>query len=921
MMSVMNKAEIAFTRFNSPGVAKTYEIEEGQLVKKAAANFITGTFETVTVGSIGEFKDYLEERRPGDFLTSGVNKKVKHGQCGLGAFDIHRTKEEFPFTDGKPGLVIIDSDNINKLGLPDISSYANALEQLLGDADYALSPSASSGITYKGVVGATKGIHAFVFIQDAGLIPIALEALHKRSVILGYAWPLVTKDGKIMIRSLVDTAMQTSNQPCYEGGAILGTGITQEREVLCTRAGGEVSFLQVSPLTLDEEYMFSAEVKKLSATVAIEADTVRTEWMSGRLSKMVVKGCSPENAKLILDAAMSGDKPILSGDFEIQTDKHGVLTVREILAERIKYHEATCHDPLDPENGAGKAKIYSNNSGSPAVHSFAHGGATYILQSDNISTLTAISHHQTQTTTLTYAALDVVDRTDAGNVAVLANITKGDLRYILENKTFMVWEGERWRMDYGSVRAHQLSLGVAEQSIQLANYYWNEAKRQNLSKEEIEVLENQGDYYYSWAAKCRSKTKLDAVLALAQRDPRFVVQASNLDRDPFLLGVANGTIDLRNGQLRPNSRADFVTKRCPIDFNTDAKAPRWEQFISEITSVNGSLVAGVLKRTERKHLGLYLKKLLGYCFTGDTREQVMFILIGGGSNGKNVLLDTFKAIGGDYIETIAPEVLMTAKFDNGADQASPSTRKLAGARAAISSESKEGQKLDISVVKRHTGGGYITARGLHKDPVTFEITHKLLLMTNTAPSIAHMDDATRGRLHMIPFDMKWNRPSEACPDPTFPNAQKNLMEVLEKEREGILLWLVQGAAAYYKEGLSPPSEVVAKTATYLDSNDSFKQWYQVYEKCMPSDGTWASALYVEYTQLCRDEALSIQITSTAELGKKLKTLGCEHHKFREGMKYGLRKKCLGGCPPNFEATSLLSEWATESSATVSRVNV
>jgi putative DNA primase/helicase len=286
----------------------------------------------------------------------------------------------------------------------------------------------------------------------------------------------------------------------------------------------------------------------------------------------------------------------------------------------------------------------------------------------------------------------------------------------------------------------------------------------------------------------------------------------------------------------------------------------------------------------------------------------MFILIGNGSNGKNVLLDTFKAIGGDYVETIAPEVLMAAKFDNGADQASPSTRKLAGARAAISSESKEGQRLDVSVVKRHTGGGFITARGLHESPATFAITHKLLLMTNSEPSVDHMDDATRGRLHMIPFDMQWNRPSTTNPDPNLPDAQKDLMDVLAKEHEGILLWLVQGAVAYAGEGLPPPNEVVARTQSYLDSQDTFKQWIAGYETCAPNDGDTAGSLYDQYCQLCRAEALPREIASAAALGKRLKASGYENLKARDGMKYGLRKKNLVDDPPAADLKVFLASW-------------
>jgi len=254
---------------------------------------------------------------------------------------------------------------------------------------------------------------------------------------------------------------------------------------------------------------------------------------------------------------------------------------------------------------------------------------------------------------------------------------------------------------------------------------------------------------------------------------------------------------------------------------------------------------------------------------------------------------------------------MAAKFDNGADQASPSTRKLAGARAAISSESKKSQKLDVSVVKRHTGGGFITARGLHESPMTFDITHKLLLMTNSAPSLDHMDDATRGRLHLIPFDRKWNRPGTTNPDPNLPDAQKDLMEVLKKEQEGILLWLVEGAAAYVKEGLAPPNEVTARTQTYLDSQDLLKSWLQDYESCPPIDGQTVGTLIDQYGLFCRAEGEAPQITSPAQFGKELTALGHKSVKLTNGKKYGLRKRGAEVISQPEGLHKMLSNWDAE----------
>ena len=380
---------IHFTHFHAPNVAKRYEIVNGHAVKKPAATFKSGPFKTVSVTSMDEFVEFLETLTPGDFITAGVNQTRPSGMCGLGEGDVHRTKEDFPFASGKPGLIIIDGDNLEELKLHDTNSFAKALEELIGNADYALSPSASSGITVNSIVGPFKGVHAFVFVDDASQIPETLEILHKRAVILGYGYPLITKAGVTLIRSLVDTAMKTPNQPCFEGGAILAEGLTQERKILCSELGETPNFLDIEPLSLEEDAEFEIKTKELTGSVSEEADAVRASWLEEHGKKLAAKGLEPGTIKNILDAALSSEQPILSSDFEIHTDRYGIKTVRELLAEPEVYHEAKCGDPLDPEDGAGKAKIYTlNQEGRPAIHSFAHGGATYILEEDLFTDLT-----------------------------------------------------------------------------------------------------------------------------------------------------------------------------------------------------------------------------------------------------------------------------------------------------------------------------------------------------------------------------------------------------------------------------------------------------------------------------------------------------------------------------------------------------
>jgi putative DNA primase/helicase len=481
------------------------------------------------------------------------------------------------------------------------------------------------------------------------------------------------------------------------------------------------------------------------------------------------------------------------------------------------------------------------------------------------------------------------DHTDAGNVALLATITKGDLRYVPEHKMWLRWNGERWERDEYGTFALAAALQVAEHYHREAAKIRKQSTSTTLDTADRRRLEKVAENIVKWASRCRSKGGLDNMLNLAKSDSRFTLPADQLDCDPMLLGVANGVVDLRTGDLRPDGRDEFVTKRSPVRFDPTSTAPRFEQFVEEVTAEPVRGAPGVFEYKVRPALAVYLQCFLGYSLTGHTQEQKMFILIGEGANGKNVLLDLLQMVMGDYCVTIAPEALMASRHDADAERATPGARRLAGARVAISSECKDGQRLDVVLVKRQTGGGYMTARGLHENTFTFIITHKLVMMTNYKPALDHLDPAVRGRLHLIPFDMGWNRPGHPDPNPLLPEGDKALPEKLQAELEGVMAWLVAGAVRYARDGLEPPDEVVRMTKDYFKDQDPVAQWLEQCEVCDPRAGAKASDLLEHFGGFCLAEGYSKHVgMSPKAFSNVLSMRGVGKHLTKEGTRYGLQ---------------------------------
>lgn len=433
------------------------------------------------------------------------------------------------------------------------------------------------------------------------------------------------------------------------------------------------------------------------------------------------------------------------------------------------------------------------------------------------------------------------DATDAGNANMLVRLSDGNLRFLTERKEFMHWDGKTWTTGAaGSSRARTLALSVGEAWLDKAKASDIEAER-SAGEDDRGRLRKVASAHRAWARVCRSKKGIDAMVTLASNDGRMILSASELDRNPWQLGAANGVINLLTGTLDQAARDDYVTKRTAYAFDPEAKALRWEQLIDEVTGLPDG--QGF---TPRPEMAAHLHRVMGYCCTGSTREQTMLIPVGNGGNGKNIVLDEIQRALGGYALTLQPENLMAKKGDLDGERSSPVMASLAGIRLAISSESRDGSRLDVSLVKRHTGGGFMTARANFQSPVTFEMSHKLVLMTNHLPGLDHMDDAIRGRIQILPFDRTWNRPGHSDPDPSLPDGDPKLGEGLKAEGPGILAWLVRGCIAWQRGGLKPPEVVVAKTMAYLGIQGHLGRWLDGWERCDPKGGTPATELFEKY---------------------------------------------------------------------------
>ncbi|PTB18251.1 hypothetical protein C9I57_24020 [Trinickia symbiotica] len=297
-------------------------------------------------------------------------------------------------------------------------------------------------------------------------------------------------------------------------------------------------------------------------------------------------------------------------------------------------------------------------------------------------------------------------------------------------------------------------------------------------------------------------SSLGAILRHASLDADMETSNSGFDTNPGLLGVENGgVIELVSGQHRPAHPDDFITLRCGTAYDAEAKCPEFMKFIESITEGD-------------KEFARYIQRALGYSLFGHTREQVFFLIIGPGSNGKGVLLRTIVKVLGDYGKTVAPNLLQRAYASN-PNSPSPAVMTLKGARLYACTEFDGQKRFDEAFVKQLSGSDVLTGRSNFGEQETFTPVGKLWLSLNADPEIAYDNAAMWRRIRVIPLMRRFN--GENC-DP-------DLDAKLANELSGILNWLIEGARQYYACKLRTCSKVAHATEQLRTRSDTVRSWF------------------------------------------------------------------------------------------------
>lgn len=407
-------------------------------------------------------------------------------------------------------------------------------------------------------------------------------------------------------------------------------------------------------------------------------------------------------------------------------------------------------------------------------------------------------------------AADVFPLTESGDAEYFAAVNADLVRFDHLRERWLVFQEHHWRPPTTG-EVHRLALDAMRGRQDAAKKVSDDAeqKRRKL-----------------WAIKGEERKRLTNMLKLAENILPLADDGENWDKDPWLLGVTNGVVDLRTGLLRDGRPEDRITMRTACAFDPEATCPLFDQTIAEIFGHDAELIA-------------YMDRFFGYSLTGDCREEKLAICWGDGGNGKGTLLNTVGKLLKDYTDTLPFSSLEVQKHG---ELPPYDLAKLVGKRFVTASETLDERRLNEGRIKALTGRDPVDARFPYGRWFSYVPNAKFWLSTNVKPKTEDTSEGWWRRVEFIPFTQSF----KDKPETGQKAANQQLKDQLMEELPGILARFVRGCLEWQRRGLDSPPVVREATKQYRAESEPLQKFLD--DCCVLGDNKLVSsgALFEAY---------------------------------------------------------------------------
>lgn len=292
-----------------------------------------------------------------------------------------------------------------------------------------------------------------------------------------------------------------------------------------------------------------------------------------------------------------------------------------------------------------------------------------------------------------------------------------------------------------------------------------------------------------------------------------------------LIPFKNVVVNRETGEVMQHGPEHGFFHCLEFDYDPLATAPRWEQFLLEIS--NGD-----------HEIAQLLSEFGGYCLSGDDYWlQRVLVLVGDGANGKSVFMETLGEVAGE-----------SAYSSVSIQQLEKDTMRyqLVNKLFNYSEESSVGSLMDSENFKAISAGGRMIVKQLYVQPYTVFNRAKIIMSANNMPTSKDKSHGFYRRLAIVEFKRQFN-PGDEGYDPF-------LKDKLKAELPGIANSLLKAYAELRRRRVLPAQEQLAATMDqYKKETDTVRMFFDDHlELSDPETGPTekVAEVYDHYRLMC-----------------------------------------------------------------------
>ena len=281
-------------------------------------------------------------------------------------------------------------------------------------------------------------------------------------------------------------------------------------------------------------------------------------------------------------------------------------------------------------------------------------------------------------------------------------------------------------------RGKHLMLGTDGRFWHYDVRLWRPVSDQWVSKAILEIIEANPVKKQGTASLIGQViTILRAKVAVKDDVLRFVADP------PPVINCTNGEIWIAedgNIELRRH-RPDSYLRHClDVAYEDTAKCPEYDR-----------AVQGIFASADKPgELVRHWNEFVGYVIQPRRHIPVIMILLGGGDNGKTVLIRTLiRLLGTSLVEAQRVDNLEKNRFAMGS---------LFGKLLYVDDDVRAGARLPDGILKTISEAKEVTGEEKYKPPFNFTVRTVPVLLCNNIPSLADLSHGMLRRLQVIPFD-------------------------------------------------------------------------------------------------------------------------------------------------------------------------